>query len=118
MLVMAYVIEVSKEDVSYYAEDGTPFEGDRRVIRDHGTETDTWEAGGPGPVAWAVAWLKCTDAEDPSLYPIGDEVPAHAWLSGRYVHPYDGTTLESSYRLTGDWTPAERAEVFRAVAIV
>ena len=52
------------------------------------------------------------------MYPIGDELPEHVWLSGSYTHPYDGTVLESAYRLTGDWTPAERAEIFRAVAVV
>ena len=119
---MVYVIEVSKQDVSYRAEDGTWLEGDRRVLRDHGTETETYPGraaeGGNGPVTWAASWLRGTDAQEPSVYPIGDELPEHAWLSGTYEHPYDGTTLESSYRLTGDWTPAERAQVFRAVAIV
>lgn len=116
-LVMVYVIEVSKQDVSYRAEDGTWLDGDRRVLRDHGTERETWEAGGPGPVSWAVAWLQGTDAQEPSVYPIPAELPEHAWLSGTYEHPCDGTTLESSYRLTGDWTPQERAEVFRVVAV-
>ena len=118
---MVYVIEVSKQDVSYRAEDGTWLEGDRRVLRDHGTETDTFEAGmvdDESPAEWAVSVLKRTDAQEPSVWPIPAGLPEHAWLSGSYEHPYDGTVLESSYRLTGDWTPAERAEVFRAVAIV
>jgi len=116
-----YMIEISKQDVSYNSEDGEPLDGDRRMIRDHGTDVRVFgdafdqDEGNWAPVTWATEVISQTDAYEPSVYPIPAELPEHAWLSGSYEHPYLDQTEETSVRLTGAWTPAERAEVFRAV---
>lgn len=115
---MAYEIRISKQDVSYNAEDGTPLDGDRRVIRDHLDEVDVYDPACDegSPVEWAAGRLSRTDAAEPSVHPVPGELPASAWLSGTYAHPYLDETLETSARLEGDWTPAQRAEVFRLVS--
>lgn len=90
----------------------------RRVIGDHMDKVETYDPGYDegSPVEWAADRLRRTDATEPSVYPVPGELPAHAWLSGTYAHPYLDETLETSARLEGDWTPAQRAEVFRAVS--
>lgn len=114
-------IEVTREDVSYYSETGDWLDGDRRVIRDHGTDVDTY---GPddadlAPILWAAERINRTDASQPSIDPLPDEISGREWLSGTYTDPYDNRLLtETSARLEGDWTPAERAEVFNRVTTV
>jgi hypothetical protein len=115
---MTYQIDWTKQDVSYCAEDGTYLEGDRRVLRDHHEMPDTYdpESGGEGgPVAWAVDVLSKTDACQPSIYPVPAGIGPSAWLSGTYEHPHGDYVQETTARLTGDWTDAQRADVFRAV---
>lgn len=69
-----------------------------------------------GPVSWAIRVLRPRAAFEPSQSPVPDALPEHAWLSAnRETDNYTSLETETSVRLTGDWTPAERAEVFRAV---
>jgi hypothetical protein len=68
--------------------------------------------------AWAVYVIDTTtDAIHPSSSPIGDSAREHEWLSGSYEDPYEGDNkvTETSVRLTGDWTPEERAIVFKTI---
>jgi hypothetical protein len=128
---MDYVIEISRQDVQYTEN------GDRVELRDRGTDTEEYDSefDGPDPLpwysvrrylgaaererkaraAWAVERIQRTDAYEPSVYPVPAELHASAWLGGTYEHPYLDETEETSVRLSGAWTPAERAEVFRAV---
>lgn len=77
------------------------------------------------PVAWAVAMLGNANvvatpgmagfpALEPSASPIGDTARAHEWLSGTAKD--NGTDEEcewSVYLTSPEWTPEQRAEVFR-----
>lgn len=113
---MVYQIEWTKLDVSYEDEQGNSLEGDRRVLRELHELPDTYDpefGDEGGPVAWAVEVLGKTDAYEPSQYPVPAELSASAWLSGTYEHPHGDYRQETTARLTGDWTGAQRAEVFR-----
>lgn len=132
---MAYVIEVNKRDVSPYAEtceyegqedhecdgDCRWLDGDLREIRDHGKseyEYDPRDADlyGP-PVQWATECLAGSSfpALHPSSSPVEDATREHEWLHGASPDPYKDEETEYSVYLRGDWTPEERAQVFRAV---
>lgn len=119
---MSYNLETTTLVVSYRGEDGEWLEGDRRELEAPEASTETCsitDAQDYGTaVEWAVQRIKGMNASEASLYPIGDAVPEHAWLSETYEDPYRGDShvTETSVRLTGDWTPEERAQVFRAVA--
>ncbi|MFF9897748.1 hypothetical protein [Streptomyces longispororuber] len=78
-------------------------------------EADLWDGD---LIAWAVDKVDRTGATEPSAYPLGDAVPEHGWLHGQYEDPYGGDSkvTETSVRLTGDWTPEQRAQVFRTVS--
>jgi hypothetical protein len=129
-------IEVTTVDVSYYTEDDTCpedereqcggecryMDGDKRTIRDHGTseyeiDADDIELSDGDPVAAAVEFIRknAGDAIHASSTPIAD-VRAHEWLSGSYDHPYREETRETSVRLSGDWTTAERTAIFQTIA--
>ncbi|KUJ70814.1 hypothetical protein ACZ90_00400 [Streptomyces albus subsp. albus] len=136
-------IEITRRVVSYRAkecryadEDGhnrsgtgpqctgecTWLDGDRRVIWEYQPKTITPDADDldvfdGSAVRWAAYRLSQTDVTESSVSPIGAAVRAHCWLSGSYTDPYQGDShvTETTARLTGEWTPAERAEVFRAV---
>lgn len=71
-------------------------------------------------LSWGVGKIDRTGVTEPSAYPIGDAIPEHAWLGGRFEGPYegDGNVTERCVRLTGDWSPQQRAEAFRAVSRV
>ncbi|MCT9080481.1 hypothetical protein [Streptomyces fulvoviolaceus] len=129
---MSYAIEVTRSVVSYRTPVGvTPtggrfggvwMDGDSRVSERSFTTCETYdeydaEWWGGDVIAWAVDKIDRAGATEPSAYPIGDAVPEHAWLSGRYEDPYEGDSkvTETSVRLIGDWSPQQRAEVFRAV---
>lgn len=132
---MNYTIEVTRRVVSYRtptggAPDGGRYggvwmDGDSYLIEAPSTicqtydefDAEWWEGD---VVAWAVDKIDPTGVTEPSAYPIGDAAPGHAWLSGRYEDPYEGDSkvTETSVRLTGDWSPQQRAEVFRAVSRV
>lgn len=120
---MSYDVDIHKRDIDPYVE--TPgggriwLDGDVREVRDHGTDTLTYDSDDAeehgSPVAWATEVISKTDAYEPSQVPVPAEAPAHLWLSGSYADPYSTMQTETSVRLSGDWTPAERADVFRAV---
>ena len=116
---MPYVIEISRQDIDPYTESGEWMDGDRRVLQDYPTETETYDADEAEfygtPEEWAAERISRTDAYEPSSSPVGTELPAHAWLSGSYEDPYTTKITETSVRLTGDWTDRERAEIFRNV---
>jgi hypothetical protein len=123
---MSYDIEITGTTYSYRDLDGEPLDGDRIELASHTTimTMDDDDAflyefdEHPAHIMWAVDSIDTTtDAVHPSSSPIGDQVPAHAWLSGSYTDPYvgDAKITETSVRLTGDWTDEERAIVFKAI---
>lgn len=69
------------------------------------------------PVQWAIATIRPLASFEPSVSPIPDALNAHAWLgSSERQFTRDGEIdTEISVRLEGNWTPKERAEVFRGV---
>lgn len=128
---MSYTIEITRRIVSYRTRSGeTPaggqyggawMGGDFRTVEEPFTTCETYDEydaqGWEGDVlSWAVDRIDRTGVTEPSAYPISDAVPEHAWLSGRYDDSYEGDSkvTETSVRLTGDWSPQQRAEVFRA----
>ncbi|UIX34315.1 hypothetical protein [Streptomyces sp. GQFP] len=80
-------------------------------------DAEWWEGD---VVAWAVDKIDQTGATETSAYPVGDFAPEPAWLSGRREDPYEGDNkvTETSVRLTGDWSPQQRTDVFRAVSSI
>jgi hypothetical protein len=98
-------------------------DGDSRTIEQPSTSCDSydrydaewWEGD---VIAWAVDLIDRQGVTESSLYPIGDAVPVHAWLSGVSYDPYEGDNkvTEMSVRLTGDWSEQQRAQVFHAVS--
>ena len=132
-----YAIEVTRHVVAYHAErceiteadhectaDCTWLDGDKRELEAPATETITpdaddleWHDG--SVIVWAAdhIWTK-TDATEPSVSPVPDTLGEHEWLSGAHADPYEGDwrVTETTVRLTGDWTPEERAQVFDRIA--
>ncbi|MEU6260177.1 hypothetical protein ACFUEN_29770 [Streptomyces griseorubiginosus] len=130
---MSYTIEITRHVVSYRTRVGvTPtgvqyggqwMDGDFRTIEPPFTTCESYDEDDAqwwdgDLISWAVAKIDPTGVTEPSASPIGDSLPDHAWLSGRYEDPYEGDSrvTETSVRLTGDWSPQQRAEVFRAVS--
>ncbi len=129
---MAYTIEITRRVVGYRTpQEVTPegetcggqwMDGDARTIERPSTsravydefDAQTWD---DDVIAWAVDAIGPTGAVEPSSCPVGTSVPEHAWLSGRYDDPYEGDNrvTETSVRLTDDWSPQERADVFHAL---
>lgn len=78
------------------------------------------------PVAWAVAMLGNENIVatpgmsgfpdlEASGYPIPDGIEPHWWLSGTTPDNYTDEETETTVRLASpEWTPEQRAEVFRA----
>lgn len=104
--------------------DCTWLDGDKRELEAPATETVTpdaddleWHDG--SVIVWAAdhIWTK-TDATEPSVSPVPDTLGEHEWLSGAHADPYEGDwrVTETTVRLTGDWTPEERAQVFDRIA--
>lgn len=124
---MTYRIEVTR--TSYYVESD---EVETWQTDPHSTETSEMEYDADArdeydtPVAWAIGMLKNehivqTPAMagfphlEPSGYPIPDAVESHWWLSGHTPDNYTNEETETSVRLVSpEWTPEQRAEVFRA----
>lgn len=135
---MSYEIEIYRRTIDPYSEEGEWMEGDSREVRDHGTDTEAYEPEFDGPeplpwysvrrylgaskresaarVAWAVERIKRTGAYEPSVSPVPAELSAHAWLSCSLPDNYTTEEDEVSVYVTGDWTDAQRAEIFRAVS--
>lgn len=116
---MAYTIEINRRITSPYSESGEWLDGDVRVISEQPTDTESydpeWDYDNEGHVWWAIHRLRPMESFESGMYPIPDEVREHAWLLGCYEHPYKSDHHETTVRLTGDWTPAERSDVFREV---
>jgi hypothetical protein len=138
---MAYIIEVSKRDLSSNAEEclfkneeghnaeGTgedctgeckSLDGDTREIRDYGTEGyeyDDSDAEDHGsPVEWAVSYLGGKDFPGLNAPQITDGTATEReWLNGSEEHPYWDQFTEYHIYLTGDWTDVERGTVFTRV---
>jgi hypothetical protein len=138
-----YTIEISRRVVSYRAEECrfkdeeghnsrgsgaactgecTWLDGDSRDLETSTTETVTPNMGDVqlfgSAVGWATDYIwRKTDASEPSGSPIGETLPEHSWLSGTFQDPFEGDSrvTETTVRLTGDWTPEQRAAVFRSV---
>ncbi|MGJ5894419.1 hypothetical protein DF268_11720 [Streptomyces sp. V2] len=129
---MAYTIEITRHVVSYrtpqtVTTDGEPcggewLDGDFREIERPSISrveydefhAQTWD---DDVIAWAADTISPTGATEPSFAPVGTDAPEHAWLSGRYDDPYEGDSrvTETTVRLTGDWSPRQRADVFHAL---
>lgn len=80
------------------------------------------------PEAWAVGMLRNEHiVQTPDMAgfpdlgasgsPIPDQIESHWWLSGTTPDNYTNEECETTVRLTGDWTPEQRSEVFKAVSI-
>lgn len=130
---MGYSIEITRTVVSYRSPvtvtrsgrhyGGEWLDGDYLTLERPTTTYATYEdtgaqEQGDDAVAWAVDTIALTGATEPCLYPIGDAVPEWAWLTGRYDDPYQGDSrvTETTVRLTGDWSPRQRADIFRALS--
>jgi hypothetical protein len=116
---MSYDIEISRRTTDPYTEEGEWMEGDSREIRDHGTDTETYDPefdDQGSPAAWAVERIRRTGTYEPSVSPVPAELHDSAWLSCTIEDNYTTQREEVSVRLSGAWTPAERAEVFRLVS--
>lgn len=116
---MSFSVEIRRQTVTYYGALGDWLGGDMVVLADHGVEVeayDRWDAEDFGsPMAWAIDRIRRTDAREPSVSPVPDTLPEYAWLSGSYEEPGTGDVLETSARITGDFTAEQRAEIFRAL---
>lgn len=130
---MSYTIEITRSVVSYRTPAGvTPtggqygcewMDGESRLIEPPFTvreaydecDAEWWEGD---VIAWAIDRIDRTGVAIPSAYPIGDAVPEHAWLHGQYDDLYEGDSkvTETSVRLTGEWSPQQRAKVFHMVS--
>ncbi|MFF1676094.1 hypothetical protein ACFVYG_08685 [Streptomyces sp. NPDC058256] len=130
---MSHTIEVTRSVVSYrtravVTSAGSPdrsdwMDGEFRTIEVPFTACETYDESDAAlwdgdVIAWAVDRIDRTGVAEPSAYPIGDAVAEHAWLSGQYEDPHagDNKVSETSVRLTGDWSPQQRATVFHAVS--
>lgn len=131
-----YAIEITTRVVSYrtaepcsYASDPDHtcesdcswMDGDSRELESPYTAThtpDKWdfEWNGGSVFDWALSVIRETSVTECSGRPIGKELSDHVWLSGSYDDPYQGDNrvTETSVYLTGDWTPQERSQIFRA----
>ncbi|QNP74991.1 hypothetical protein IAG44_39975 [Streptomyces roseirectus] len=129
---MEFTIEITRHVVGYrtpegFTREGRPcggewLDGDFRTIEPPSTthavydeyDAEWWDGD---VAAWAVDTINPTGATQPSLCSVGDAVPERAWLSGRYDDPYEGDNrvTEMTVRLTGDWSPQQRADVFHAL---
>ena len=117
---MSYTLEITCRVVTYRDSEGAWMDGSNVELETPSTSTLVYDADDAedhgSPVGWAVDALDRTDVVEASMWPIPDAVREHDWLSGSYQDPYRGESrvTETTARLTGDWTPEERAEVFRA----
>lgn len=110
-------LEVSTITVDYRTEDGEWMDGDRRVIDEGGTEVidldpDDAEIYGSADLA-VLHHIGRTDVTEASVDPLGQRVPAHVWLSGRYEDPVNGHETETTVRLYG-CDEITRAVIFAA----
>jgi len=110
-----YRIVISQRVIDPYDAEGEWMEGDARTIQVRLDTVLTYDEDDADeyshPAAWAVSKLRETDATEASSFPItGHE---HEWLSGTYNDPYTTHITETTARLVGAWTVAERQEVFR-----
>lgn len=141
---MAYIIEISRRELSLYAEDHRCSEGDRdccdgscrypegdaREIWDHGTsvtemDSDDWEEHGD-PVTWAAWYLSEHHPEITESFAGMTEtfdsqwrssVPEHAWLSGTSDDPYKDQVTETTVWLKGEFDTYQRSKVFALVVL-
>ncbi|MFF7987764.1 hypothetical protein ACFZDK_53550 [Streptomyces sp. NPDC007901] len=119
---MVYTIEVTRRVMSYRTRagvtptggryGGTWMDGDSRLIEPPLEACETYdeydaEDWNGDVIAWAVDRIDRTGAAGLSLFPVGDAVPEHSWLSGRYEDPYEGDSkgTETSVGLIGAWWP-------------
>ncbi|MEV7675043.1 hypothetical protein [Streptomyces sp. NPDC088752] len=131
-----YTVETTTRVVSYRAEacafegegdhectdDCTWLDGDSRELESPSTAVDVadeydLDMFDGDPVAWAVDLISKTDAIEPSVSPLGEELSASEWLSGSYTDPHQGDSrvTETTVRLTDGWTDVQRARVFAEV---
>lgn len=80
----------------------------------------------PDPIEWAVSILTNWNVVrtprmagfpelSPSCYPIGSDLPPHAWMSGTRADNYTTEETEWTVRLPSAWSTSERATVFQRV---
>ncbi|MFM9442569.1 hypothetical protein [Streptomyces acidiscabies] len=129
---MSYTIEITRHVVSCrtppeVTPEGKPcggewMDGDWRTVERPPTSRAVYDevdaqTRDDDMIAWAVDTILPTGAIEPSFCPVGTTVPGHTWLSGRYDDPDEGENrvTETSVRLADDWSPQQRADVFRAL---
>lgn len=114
---MRYALQVTTSTVFNRDEDGEWLDGDHRTVSEPETvifEADEWDLEDMTPVDWAVDYLeRRVWPTEASMYPLPDHVRESVWLSRTSPHPYRNQAEEVSVWLVGDWTGAERAEIFR-----
>lgn len=138
---MAYVLEISRRDISrnaeecaYRNEDGhnaagtgpgcdahcTDLEGNVRGLRDYGTDVIEMDGGDReeygGPVAWAAHYLS-KHHPDVTYGPSGDQVAEREWLSGTSPDPYKDEETETTVYMKGEFTDAQRGQIAKLAAL-
>lgn len=116
---MSYTIDVTCALVSAYTEEDEWMDGDTRELEPshaHSLAYDPSEDG-DSPRDWAIETLRDMASFEPSSYPIGPVARPHEGLhASQDDDNYSGPgrrMRETSAYLNGDWTDAERADVFR-----
>jgi hypothetical protein len=112
-----FTIKITRRE---YDTDGY-HDGDQGECLDESDESQTYDAYDTSdpddvpvpPVAWAISVLRDTASFESSEEPVPAELWADACLTATEPHLYTSHEDEIKARLTGDWTDAQRAEVFR-----
>lgn len=112
-------IEISERDYdteNYCDGDPGPVVATRDVSRKFGDAYDADNAWGEPltPVQWAINVLRPMAEFEPSSCPLQGSEPEHVWLTANEERDFaTSIDTEITVYLTGDWTDAERSEVFR-----
>lgn len=138
-----HTIEINKLRVAYrlekcpFIENGTAeedhqcesdctwMEGDRRELDSGSTYSESWEKldaydreDHDGPVSWAVWYIRKHHPEVVNAPQMTDgKALEREWIDGESEDPYRGDldVDTTTVYLRGDWTDAERGDVFRKV---
>lgn len=129
-LIMTFRIEVTRTWYHVKSDESETWTTDphRTDTEEMAYESDE-KADYGTPVEWAVAMLGNENivatpgmsgfpALEASGYPIPDGIEPHWWLSGTTPDSYTAEECETSVRLVSpEWTPQQRAEVFRRASV-
>jgi hypothetical protein len=107
------LIEVNKHTVSYYSEAGEWLDGDHRLIEEEYVPDFKLMDDDRGMID-AIQHLRRMESFAASIDPVPNSIGEHNWLTGRYEHPYENTTQETSVYIR-DTDDITRAIIFAAV---